>query len=129
MTKFYDELGIYDGILRMVGTSASHAFQKGLNYDDIQNTIVECATKIYIKQMELEKKKLKQEYDELYDRYEKLYEAHERLSYNWEKLKEENKELHKKCSELLEQSNRNDSEPVERRQTLNDCLKQEKGEQ
>lgn len=36
----------------------------------------------------------------------KLYEAHERLSYNWEKLKEENKELHKKCSELLEEPNK-----------------------
>lgn len=95
----------YEEILRMVGNSANNAFSKGLNYDGIQKTIVKCATKIYIKQMELEKEKLQQEYDD-------LYEGHDKLSYEWAKLKKENRELNKKYNELLEDFNRNNSEPV-----------------
>lgn len=81
----------YKEILMMVGISANSAFSKGLNYDGIQKIIVECATKIYIKQMELEKEKLQQEYDE-------LYEGHDKLSYEWALLKKENKELKRKCN-------------------------------
>lgn len=84
----------YEEILRMVGNSANDAFSKGLNYDGIQKTIVKCATKIYIKQMELEKEKLQQEYDD-------LYEGHEKLSSDWAKLKKENKELKRKCNENI----------------------------
>lgn len=72
--------------------------------------------------------KLQQEYDELYDRYEKLYEAHERLSYDWAKLKKENRELSRKYSELLEDSNRKSNEPVEETMTLDDWLKEKEEE-
>lgn len=95
----------YKEILRMVGVSASDYFCNGLRDDGMRKTVVECATKIYIKQMELEKEKLQQEYDE-------LYEAHEELSYDWAKLKKENKELHdyyddlrKNYNELVVKSN------------------------
>lgn len=77
----------YKEILEMVSNSAYDQFFKGLNYDGLQNTLVECATKIYIAQMQLEKEKLQQEYDD-------LYEGHDELSYEWAKLKKENKELH-----------------------------------
>ena len=70
----------YKEILEMVSNSAYNQFFKGLNYGGLQNTLVECATKIYIKQMELEKEKLQQEYDE-------LCEGHDKLSYEWAKLK------------------------------------------
>ena len=109
----------YEEILRMVGNLAYNAFSKGLNYDGIQKTIVKCATKIYIKQMELEKEKLQHEYDE-------LYEGHEKLSSDWAKLKIEIRDLRKKYNELLEEPNRKSNEPVEGRLTLNDWLKQEK---
>lgn len=49
--------------------------------------------------------KIKQEYDD-------LYEGHDKLSYEWAKLKKENRELNKKYNELLEDFNRNNSEPV-----------------
>ena len=76
----------YEEILSMVSDTAYTAFYKGLNYEGMQKTIVECATKIYIKQMELEKEKLQEEYDD-------LYEGHDKLSYEWAKLKKENREL------------------------------------
>lgn len=108
----------YKEILEMVSNSAYNQFFKGLNYDGLKSTIVECATNIYIKQMELE-------YKELQEAYAKLYEGHDKLSYDWAKLKKENKELHKKYNELLEESNRNNSEPV-KKSNLNDLPSEEK---
>ena len=105
----------------MVSNSAYDRFSKGLNYEGLQSTLVECATKIYIKQMELEKEKLQEEYDE-------LYEGHDKLSYDWAQLKKENRELNKKYNELLDSSNRKSNEPVERRQTLADWLKEKEEE-
>lgn len=96
----------YKEILRMISNSADNYFFNGLNDDGMRKTIVECATNVYIKQMELEKEKLQQEYDE-------LYEGHEKLSCDWAQLKKENKELRKKCSELLEQFNKNNGEPID----------------
>lgn len=112
----------YRKIFNEVSTSAFNQFPKGFNYEGLQSTLVECATKIYIKQMELEKEKLQQEYDE-------LYEGHDKLSHEWARLKMENKELHKKYNELLEAFNRNNSEPVEEIMTLDDWLKKEKEEE
>lgn len=109
----------YQEILNMISNSAYNRFFKGLDYDGLKSTLVECATKIYIKQMELEKEKLQQEYDD-------LYEGHDKLSYEWAKLKKENKELHKKYNELLDSFNRKSNEPVERRQTLADWIKEQK---
>lgn len=60
--------------------------------------------------------------------YDELYEAHERLSYDWAQLKKENKELRKKYSELLEESNRKSNEPVEEIMTLDDWLKEKEEE-
>lgn len=77
----------YKEILSMVSDTTYTAFYKGLNYEGLQNCIVENATKIYIEQMRLEKEKLQQEYDD-------LCEGHDKLSYEWAKLKKENKELH-----------------------------------
>ena len=91
----------------MVSNSAYNQFFKGLNYGGLQNKLVECATKIYIAQMQLEKEKLQEEYDD-------LYEGHDKLSYEWAKLKKENRELNKKYSELLEDYNRKSNES-------NDC--------
>ena len=76
----------YKEILSMVSDTTYTAFYKGLNYEGMQKTIVECATKIYIAQMQLEKEKLQEEYDD-------LCEGHDKLSYEWAKLKKENKEL------------------------------------
>lgn len=101
----------YEEILRMVGNSANNAFSKGLNYDGIQKTIVKCATKIYIAQMQLEKEKLQEEYDE-------LCEGHDKLSYDWAQLKKENRELNKKYNELLGDFNRINSEPLLRKMTI-----------
>lgn len=106
----------YKEILRMIADAAYNQFLKCVNYDGLQNTLVECATNIYIKQMELEKEKLQQEYDE-------LCEGHDKLSYDWAQLKKENKELRKKYNELLEESNRKSSEPVEKRMTLAEANK------
>lgn len=89
----------------MVSNSAYNKFPKGFNYDGLQSTLVECATNIYIKQMELEKEKLQEEYDD-------LYEGHDKLSYEWAKLKKENRELNKKYNELIEDFNRINSEPL-----------------
>lgn len=111
----------YKEIFNMVSDLAYDKFIHGLDYDGLKSTIVECATKIYIKQMELEKEKLQQEYDE-------LYEGHEELSYKWEQLKKENRELNRKYNELLDSSNRKSNEPVERRQTLADWLKEKEEE-
>lgn len=111
----------YKEIFDMVAVTAYNRFPKGFNYEGLQNCIVENATKIYIEQMRLEKEKLQQEYDD-------LYEGHDKLSYEWAKLKKENKELHKKYSELLEESNRKSNEPVERRQTLADWIKEQEEE-
>lgn len=111
----------YKEILSMVSDTAYTAFYKGLNYEGMQKTIVECATKIYIKQMELEKEKLQEEYDD-------LYEGHDKLAYDWAQLKKENKELRKKYSELLEESNRKSNEPVEEIMTLDDWLKEKEEE-
>lgn len=100
----------YKEILRMVGTSASDYFFNGLNDDGMRKTIVECATKIYIAQMQLEKEKLQEEYDD-------LYEGHDKLSHEWALVKKQYRELSckyddliKKYSELLKDSNRNDNE-------------------
>lgn len=79
----------YKEILDMIVDAAYNQFFKGLNYGGLKSTIVECATNIYIKQMELENEKLKEEYNE-------LYECHEKLSYDWAQLKKENRELRKK---------------------------------
>lgn len=94
----------------MVGTSASDYFFNGLNDDGMRKTIVECATKIYIAQMQLEKEKLQEEYDD-------LYEGHDKLSHEWALVKKQYRELSckyddliKKYSELLKDSNRNDNE-------------------
>ncbi len=111
----------YQEIFNMVSNSAYNKFPKGFNYDGLQSTLVECATEIYIKQMELEKEKLKQEYDE-------LYEGHEKLSSDWAQLKKENKELHKKYNELLDSSNRKSNEPVKEKSNLNDLTPEEKAE-
>lgn len=101
----------YKEILEMVSNSAYNQFFKGLNYGGLQNTLVECATNIYIKQMELEKEKLQEEYDD-------LYEGHDKLSYDWAQLKKENRELNKKYNELLEDFNRINSEPLLRKMTI-----------
>lgn len=111
----------YKEIFNEVSISAFHKFPKGFNYEGLQSTLVECATKIYIKQMELEKEKLQQEYNE-------LYQGHEKLSSDWAKLKIEIRDLRKKYNELLEESNRKSNEPVERRQTLADWLKEKEEE-
>lgn len=108
----------YKEILDMVSDSAYNKFIHGLDYDGLKSTIVECATKIYIAQMQLEKEKLQEEYDD-------LYEGHDKLSYEWAKLKKENRELNKKYNELLEESNRNNSEPV-KKSNLNDLPLEEK---
>lgn len=102
---------IYKEILDMVSDSVYNKFIHGLDYDGLKSTIVECATKIYIAQMQLEKEKLQEEYDD-------LYEGHDKLSYEWAKLKKENRELNKKYNELLEESNRNNSEPLLRKMTI-----------
>lgn len=95
----------------MVSDSAYDQFIHGLDYDGLKSTIVECATKIYIAQMQLEKEKLQEEYDE-------LCEGHDKLSYEWAKLKKENRELNKKYNELLEDFNRINSEPLLRKMTI-----------
>lgn len=95
----------------MVSDSAYNKFIHGLDYDGLKSTIVECATKIYIAQMQLEKEKLQQEYDD-------LYEGHDKLSYDWAQLKKENRELNKKYNELLEDFNRINSEPLLRKMTI-----------
>lgn len=111
----------YKEIFDMVVVTAYNRFPKGFNYEGLQSTLVECATNIYIKQMELEKEKLQQEYDE-------LYEGHEKLSSDWAKLKTEIRELRKKYSELLEDSNRKSNESVEEIMTLDDWLKEKEEE-
>ena len=88
----------YKEILSMVRDSTFNTFEKGVSYDGIQKGIVECATKIYIKQMELEKEKLQEEYDD-------LCEGHDKLSYEWAKLKKENKELHSDYDDLRKNYN------------------------
>lgn len=88
----------YKEILSMVRDSTFNTFEKGVSYDGIQKAIVECATKIYIKQMELEKEKLQEEYDD-------LCEGHDKLSYEWAKLKKENKELHDYCDDMRKNYN------------------------
>jgi hypothetical protein len=98
----------YEETLNMIANAVTRQFYRGTDYDGLKNTIVESATNIYIKQMELEKEKLQEEYNE-------LYEGHEKLSYDWAQLKKENKELHKKYSELLEESNRNIIEYVRKK--------------
>lgn len=111
----------YQEIFNMVSNSAYNQFPKGFNYEGLQSTLVECATKIYVQQMKLEKEKLQQEYDE-------LYEGHEKLSSDWAKLKIEIKDLRKKYNELLDSSNRKSNEPVKRRQTLADWIKEKEEE-
>ena len=88
----------YKEILSMVRDSTFNTFEKGVSYDGIQKVIVECATKIYIKQMELEKEKLQQEYND-------LYEGHDKLSYEWAQLKKENRELHGNYDDLRKNYN------------------------
>lgn len=95
----------------MVSDSTYNKFIHGLDYDGLKSTIVECATKIYIAQMQLEKEKLQEEYDD-------LYEGHDKLSYDWAQLKKENRELHKKYNELFEDFNRINSEPLLRKMTI-----------
>ena len=88
----------YKEILSMVRDSTFNTFEKGVSYDGIQKGIVECATKIYIAQMQLEKEKLQEEYDD-------LYEGHDKLSYEWAKLKKENKELHSDYDDMRKNYN------------------------
>ena len=109
----------YEKILRMISDSASNYFYNRLNYDGMRKSIVECATKVYIAQMQLEKEKLQQEYDD-------LYEGHEKLSTDWAKLKKENRELNRKYNELLKESNRKSNEPVAEKSSLNDLTPEEK---
>ena len=101
---------IYKEILDMVSDSAYNKFIHGIDYDGLKSTIVECATKIYIAQMQLEKEKLQEEYNN-------LYEGHDKLSYEWAQLKKENKELYckyddltKKCNEIFNVSGRINNE-------------------
>lgn len=101
----------YKEILNMISNSTYNRFFKGLNYDGLQSTLIECATKIYITQMQLDKEKLQEEYDD-------LCEGHDKLSYEWAKLKKENRELNKKYNELLEDFNRINSEPLLRKMTI-----------
>lgn len=101
----------YKEIFDMVAVTAYNKFIHGLDYDGLKSTIVECATKIYIAQMQLEKEKLQEEYDD-------LYEGHDKLSYEWAKLKKENRGLNKKYNELLEDFNRINSEPLLRKMTI-----------
>lgn len=101
----------YKEILNMVSNSAYNYFIHGLDYNGLKSTIVECATNIYIAQMQLEKEKLQEEYDD-------LCEGHDKLSYEWAKLKKENRELNKKYNELLEDFNRINSEPLLRKMTI-----------
>lgn len=98
----------YEETLDMIANAVTRQFYRGTDYDGLKNTIVECATKIYIAQIQLEKEKLQQEYNE-------LYEGHEKLSYDWAQLKKENKDLRKKYNELIEESNRNIIEHVKKR--------------
>lgn len=51
----------YEEILSMIENAAYNRFFKGLNYDGLQSTLIECTTKIYIAQMQLEKEKLQEE--------------------------------------------------------------------
>ena len=53
---------------------------------------------------------------------------HGKLSYDWAQLKKENRELNKKYSELLDSSNRKNNEPVEKRMTLADWIKEKEEE-
>lgn len=106
----------YKEILEMVSNSAYDRFIHGLDYDGLKSTIVECATNIYIAQMQLEKEKLQEEYDE-------LCKGHDKLSYDWAQLKKENRELNKKYNELFEDFNKINSEPVEKRMTLAEANK------
>lgn len=110
----------YKEILNMISNSVCDVFYKGLNYNNFyksldyngtQKPIIECATKIYIAQMQLEKEKLQEEYDD-------LYEGHDKLSYEWAKLKKENRELNKKYNEILGDFNRINSEPLLRKMTI-----------
>lgn len=101
----------YKETLNMIANAVTGQFYHGTDYDGLKNTIVECATKIYIAQMQLEKEKLQQEYDE-------LCEGHDKLSYDWAQLKKENRELNKKYSELLEDFNKINSEPLLRKMTI-----------
>ena len=112
----------YKEIFDMVAVTAYNRFPKGFNYEGLQNCIVECATKIYIAQMQLEKDKLQQEYND-------LYEGHDKLCHEWALLKKENRELHKKYSDLLDSFNRKSNEPVERKQTLADWIKEQEKEE
>lgn len=104
----------YKEILDMISLAAYNRYPKGMNYEGLQNCIVENATKIYIEQMRLEKEKLQEEYDA-------LYEGHDKLSHEWALVKKQYRELSckyddliKKYSELLKDSNRNDNELFQR---------------
>lgn len=101
----------YKEILEMISSTADYYFFNSLKDDGMQKTIAECATKIYIAQMQLEKEKIQEEYDD-------LYEGHDKLSYDWAQLKKENRELNKKYNELLEDFNRINSEPLLRKMTI-----------
>ena len=90
----------YKEILEMVSNSAYNQFFKGLNYGGLQNTLVECATKIYIAQMQLEKEKLQEEYDG----------------------------LNKKCNENLYRCSKECNEPCQETTNLNDLTVEEKVE-
>lgn len=90
----------YKEILEMVSNSAYNQFFKGLNYGGLQNTLVECATKIYIAQMQLEKEKLQAEYDG----------------------------LNKKCNENLYRCSKECNEPCQETTNLNDLTVEEKVE-
>lgn len=90
----------YKEILRMVGVSASDYFCNGLRDDGMRKAVVECATKIYIAQMQLEKEKLQEEYED----------------------------LHKKCNETLYRCSKECNEPCQETTNLNDLTPEEKAE-
>jgi hypothetical protein len=97
----------YKEILEMVSNSAYNQFFKGLNYGGLQNTLVECATKIYIAQMQLEKEKLQEEYDGLNKkRNENLYRC--------------SKECNEPCQETTNLNDLTVEEKVERLKELLD---------
>lgn len=88
----------YQEIFKMVSDSAYDQFIHGLDYDGLKSTIVECATKIHIAQMQLEKEKLQQEYDG----------------------------LNKKCNENLYRCSKECNEPCQETTNLNDLTPEEK---
>lgn len=47
----------FNEIVKMIVSACNHHFYNGTRYDGLNNTIIECATKIYIEQMKNEERK------------------------------------------------------------------------